>query len=156
MLGKGVSLRMELEGVRFHHAAQKSPLFKMYKLFIYEISLLVSLDCGRPQVTEPVDRAEKLWISKDDCVPSETTGLLCSLSDCSAWPLPAHSVSRVPFPSFLEGQPAWTTSSSLWLWFTASYVLMLPNCIFPLFFPSQLFTNFMNRSYISIVKTETV
>ena len=137
-----MSLRMELEGVRFHHTAQNSPLFKiyrplfkMYRLFISKISLLVSLTTGNwtcRQGRETLDKQGWLYM------PSKMTGLPCSLSDCSAWPPPAHrvlSLFSTPFPSFLEGQPAWTTSSSLRLWLTTSHVLMLPNCIFPLVLP---------------------
>ena len=159
-----MSLRMELEGVRFHHTAQNRPLFqiyrplfKMYRLFISKISLLVSLTTGNwtcRQGRETLDKQGWLYM------PSKMTGLPCSLSDCSTWPPPAHPVSWVCFlhhfllfwKDSLPGLPHLLCGfdsrlAMCWCFQTVSSHL---------FFPSQLFTNFMNRSYIFIVKTKTV
>lgn len=137
-----MSLRMELEGVRFHHTAQNSPLFKiyrplfkMYRLFISKISLLVSLTTGNwtcRQGRETLDKQGWLYM------PSKMTGLpvlfLTALHD-----LPQPTVSWVCFLHhfllFWKDSLPWTTSSSLQLWLTTSHVLMLPNCIFPLVLP---------------------
>lgn len=91
-------------------------------------------------------------------MPSRTTGLPCSLSDCSAWPPLAQPVSWVCFPHHfllfwkdsLPGQPHLLCGldsrlAVCWRSQTESSHL---------FFPFQLFTNFMNRSYIFIVKPQ--
>lgn len=102
---------------------------------------------------ETLDKQEWLYM------PSETTDLPCSLSDGSAWPPLAQPVSRDCFlhhfllfwKDSLPGQPHLCGFDSrlavCWCFQTESSHL---------FFPFQLFTNFMNSSYIFIVKTKSV